>query len=216
MRAALGLFGVFVLISSLLYGTWGHTSQFYLEGVIPFVNLVFVWCDLPVVLERRDELLLLAYGRAAGGTLRLEALDYHTIYLNLIAGTALIAASPGRRLRWKIGWTLRIFIFLWATHIASFFAGGYIAIWDYMGSLPQGAARSALQLEFAWVFPQATKDLCTQLLSLWNVWGRYALCLGMWFFALGHKETLGSAQLDSVAWWKGYFKVKTGAPAQSA
>lgn len=182
MKRSLTILSIFVLVSSLAFSVWEQCSDLYLAQVVPAVNFLFGLADLPVELEQRTALLLLVYQQADGSLLKLRALDYDVVYLNLIVGFSLCVVFPARGWEWRLRWIIALLVALWVTHVASFFTGGYIAIWDYINTLPQGLEKNAL-LEFAQVFPQERKNFYAYALALWNSWGRYALCLAM-FFAL--------------------------------
>ena len=212
LKKSLTILAVFVLVSSLAFSIWEHFSVLYLAQVAPAVNYLFALSDLPVALEQRQDLLLLVYRQADGSLLRLSALDYHVIYLNLVVGLALFAAFPARGWQWRLRWMFTLLVVLWMTHVGSFFSGAYIAIWDYISTLPHGLEKDAL-VEFAQVFPLERKNFYSRVLALWNAWGRYALCLAM-FFSL-RPETLrrfgefNSIPLKHLGTW--FAKIRTGA-----
>ena len=183
MRNALLFLGRFLVMAGLLYGAWENFSPIYLSAVVPTVNALFSALQLPVQLELRGSLLLLAYRLGEGG-LRLQAHDYDVIYLNLITATALLAASPGKPIIWKFKWTGAVLVLLWITHVASFYISGQIAIWQYLQGLPAGSERELLAARVQAHFSLERQRLLTLLLAQWNIWGRYALAVGVWFFAL--------------------------------
>lgn len=183
MRNALFFLGKFVVISGLFYGVWEILAPFYLTLVVPVVNALFSGLQLPVQLELRGSILLLIY-QQGGGWLRLQAHDYDIIYLNLIAATALLAASPGQSVAWKLRWAGAVLVLLWTTHVASFFIGGQIAIWEYLDGMPATLEKAALVEQMQVHFSLERRELLTALLAQWNIWGRYALAVGIWFVAL--------------------------------
>lgn len=184
MRESLLFSGRFALIAGVLYGLWQGLSPFYLSLVVPAVNGLFAALDLPVELQRFGQSLLLAYERSNGGMLRLKAHSYEAVYLNIIAATALLAATPHKSLHWKLRWIGRVLLLLWATHVSSFFMGAYVAIWKYVYSLPPSQSQGELMVEFRPYFSFEHKQWYTMALAQWNIWGRYAVVIGTWFFAL--------------------------------
>ncbi len=136
MRESLFFLGRFALVAGALYGLWQGLSPFYLSMVVPVVNGLFAALDLPVELQRFGQSLLLAYERPSGSQLRLEARSYEAVYFNIIAATALLAATPHKLLDWKLRWIAGVLLVLWATHIASFYMSAYVAIWKYAFSIP--------------------------------------------------------------------------------
>jgi len=188
MRGALTFLGKFLVIAGLLYGVWELLAPFYLAMVAPTVNALFTLLQLPVQLELRGGILLLVYS-LGGAPLRLEMQGYDIVYLNLIAATALLAASPGKSLGWKLKWMGTVLVALWATHVVSFFINGQIAVWQYLegGGTLQG--REALLANAQEYFPLARRQILAQVLAQWNIWGRYALAVGVWFWAF-HKEII--------------------------
>lgn len=183
MKGPLVFLGRFVLASSLLYGAWSLLGEYYLAGLTPLTNLLFRMQHLPVQLDHRGGILLLAYCQPGAGLLRLQALDYHVVYLNLIAAVSLVLATPGQGLRWRLRWTAGLAGALCATHVASFYAGAYIALWDYLGSLTDTLGRDALVAAYGVSFPSATAQLGRRILGIWNLWGRHGLVLAAWFVA---------------------------------
>ena len=183
MRGALTFLGKFLVIAGLFYGVWELLAPFYLAMVAPTVNALFTLLQLPVQLELRGGVLLLVY-HLGGMPLRLEVQGYDIVYLNLITATALLAASPGKSLGWKLRWMGTVLVALWATHVASFFINGQIAIWQYLEGVQGQEALLASAREH---FPLARRQILAQLLAQWNIWGRYALAVGVWFWAF-HRE----------------------------
>jgi len=192
LNAPLFFLGRFALIAGVLYGLWQGLSPFYLSLVAPAVNGLFAALDLPVELQRFGQSLLLAYERSNGSMLRLKAHSYESIYLNIIAATALLAATPHKSLGWKFRWIGGVLLLLWGTHVASFFMGGYIAIWNYVYSIPPSRSQGELMIEFRAYFPFEHKEWYSLVLAQWNIWGRYAVVIGAWFFAL-RREIVGWA-----------------------
>ena len=190
MRGPLLFLGRFVLISGAIYGLWQGLSPFYLGLVAPVVNGFFAALDLPVELQRFGQSMLLAYERTDGSMLRLKAHSYEAVYLNIIAATALLAATPHKSPEWKFRWIGGVLLLLWGTHVASFFMGGYIAIWDYAYSIPPSRSQGELMVEFRAHFSFEHKEWYTLVLDQWNIWGRYAIVIGIWFFAL-RREIVG-------------------------
>ena len=183
MRGALTFLGKFLVIAGLLYGVWELLAPFYLAMVAPTVNALFTLLQLPVQLELRGGILLLVY-RLGGAPLRLEVQGYDIVYLNLITATALLAASPGKSFGWKLRWMGTVLVALWATHVASFFINGQIAIWQYLEGVQGQETLLASAREH---FPLARRQILAQLMAHWNIWGRYALAVGVWFWAF-HRE----------------------------
>ena len=184
MKESLLFLGRFVLVAGVLYGLWQGLSPFYLGLVVPVVNGFFVALDLPVELQRFGQSLLLVYERSSGSVFRLEARSYEAVYLNIIAATALLAATPHKSINWKLRWIGGVLLLLWGTHVASFFIGAHIAIWNYIYSIPPSQSQGELMLEFRLHFPFSHKEWYTSILAQWNIWGRYSIVIGTWFFAL--------------------------------
>lgn len=174
----------FVAMAGLLFGLWQLVSPLYVALLEPAVNALFNAWSLPVQLQLHGKALVLAYERLDGSMLRLQAHSYEAVYLNIIAATALLAVSPQKGIRWKIRWIGGILLLLWATHVTSFFIGSYIAIWDYINAMPPTRMRGDLMVEFRTHFPVEHKAWYSAILAQWNIWGRYALVVGAWFFAL--------------------------------
>jgi hypothetical protein len=84
LRCSLLFLVRFVAASSIAVCAWEAISNAYLRPVIPVVNWLLTQQDLPLHLEQRRDLLLYVYEPVVGG-LRLQALDYDSVYLNLIA-----------------------------------------------------------------------------------------------------------------------------------
>ncbi len=190
LNGPLLFFARFVFIAGALYGLWQILSPLYISLVMSAANELFSGLELPVQLQRFGHSLVFAYQRTSGIMLRLEAHQYEAIYLNTIAAIALLGATPKQSLEWKFRWVCKILPFLWATHVATFFMGGYIAIWDYAHSIPPSQSQGELIVEFSAYFPFEHKLWCTALLGQWNIWGRYAVVVGGWFFAL-RRELVG-------------------------
>lgn len=197
LNGPLLFFARFVFIAGALYGLWQILSPLYVSLVMSATNELFSGLELPVQLQRFGHRLVFAYQRTSGIMLRLEAHQYEAIYLNTIAAIALLGATPKQSIEWKFRWICKILPFLWATHVATFFMGGYIAIWDYAHSIPPSQSQGELIVEFSAYFPFEHKLWCTALLGQWNIWGRYAVVVGGWFFALRRElvgQTIGFLQ----------------------
>ena len=190
MRKSLAFLARFVLASSVSFCLWEAVSDRYLSTVVPATNWLLGQWKMPLALEQRQSLLLYVYERAGGGTLKLQAVDYDSVYLNLIAVASLFAATPNRELKWKLGWTFSVWIFLWATHVASFSLGGHVAIWEYLRSVPSSPEMTLLTAEMSHNFSPGHNQAAVRLLELWNMWARYGLAIGVWYLA-----TKGQLQL---------------------
>lgn len=180
MRPSLGFFARFVLVSSLLYGAFSALAQLYLAAVVPAANFLYLAQHLPVRLEQRGALLLLTYGGSGSSLLRLQALDYHVVYLNLVAALSLVLAAPGPPLWSRFRWCSVLAVTLWISHVATFYAGAYIALWDYLNGIPDAAVRDRLSTMYAAQLPAATADAWRRAVELWNLWGRYGVVLAAW------------------------------------
>ncbi len=175
----------FVTASSVALCAWDAISSAYLHTVLPAVNWLLEQQGLPLHLEQRRDLLLYVYEPAVGG-LRLQALDYDSVYLNLIAVAALFAATSGVSWGWRVRWIVCTWLFLWATHVFSFLLGGQVAISGYLATLtPTEANAAAAQLSAAF---GAVDPLWIRLLELWNVWARYGLGLAVWYVAIRNRS----------------------------
>jgi len=214
MRGALTFLGKFLMIAGLLYGVWELVAPFYLAMIAPTVNGFFTLLQLPVQLELRGGILLLVY-HLGGSPLRLEVQGYDIVYLNLITATALLAASPGKHLGWKLKWMGTVLVALWATHVVSFFINGQIAVWQYLegGGTLQG--REALLANAQEYFPLARRQVLAQILAQWNIWGRYALAVGVWFWAF-HREILDRIpEMDREGSIRPFISVYRGSVSQA-
>ena len=187
MSSCLGFLVRFVAASSAAFCLWEIFSKWYLHTVVPVANSLLATVQLPVQLEQRAGLLLYVYTRVDGSILRVQALDYDSVYLNLIAVASLFVATPGARIKWKLKWIGAVWVFLWATHVASFYAGGQIAIWQYLTAV--NGLGSTLATEMARFFPPTRQHSVGRILELWNVWARYAFGLGVWYLAFRHRTT---------------------------
>ena len=183
MRYSLSFLARFVVWAGLMYGVWEVLAPFYLTLVAPVVDALFAGLHLPVLLEQRGGVLLLVY-RQGEELIRLQAHGYDVVYLNLIAAIALVAATPARSIRWRIGWSCALLVLLWFTHVACFFAEGQIAIWRYLDTLFPGPGKERLVEQVQLFFPSERRDWFSLVLDRWNVWGRYGVVVGIWFFAL--------------------------------
>ncbi len=117
---------------------------------MPAVNWLLEQQDLPLHLEQRRDLLLYVYEPVVGG-LRLQALDYDSVYLNLIAVAALFTATSGVNWGWRVRWIACSWLFLWATHVISFLLGGQVAVSGYLATLTptEASVTPAIQLNAA-------------------------------------------------------------------
>ncbi|MEW6753103.1 MAG: PKD domain-containing protein [Candidatus Latescibacterota bacterium] len=183
MRRGLVFLARFVLVAGLLYGVWPWLAPAYLCLVAPGVNTAFASLDLPVLLELRGSVALLAY-RTGDGWLRLQAHGYDVVYLNLLSAVALIAAWPGRPLRWRLRWAGGVGSTLWLTHVCTFLASGQMAVWQYLDALPPGPDRQALLERLAPHFPRSRAQFVSHLVAQWDMWGRYALVVVAWITAV--------------------------------
>ncbi len=138
-------------------------------------------------LEQRRDLLLYVYEPVVGG-LRLQALDYDSVYLNLIAVAALFTATSGVNWGWRVRWIACSWLFLWATHVISFLLGGQVAVSGYLATLTptEASVTAAIQLNAAF---SALDPAWVRLLELWNVWARYGLGLAVWYLAIRNRST---------------------------
>ena len=138
MSSSLGFLVRFVAASSAVFCLWEIFSKWYLHTVVPVTNSLFAFVQLPVQLEQRAGLLLYVYTRVDGSILRLQALDYDSVYLNLIAVASLFVATPGARLKWKLKWIGAVWVFLWATHVGQLLrrrSDRYLAVSDGCGRI---------------------------------------------------------------------------------
>ena len=183
MRGCLLFLGRFVLVSSAAFCLWEGLSQLYVATVVPAANLLNRCADLPVELQNRGGgVVLYCYRLLDGSVIRLQAHDHDAIYLNSIVVAALFLATPAAW-SWRWRWIARLWVFLWITHVASFFMGSSIAIWDFAWTQP-AAQRSELIAEFGRAFPLETRQFTLRLLELWNVWARYGIGLAVWYVAV--------------------------------
>ncbi|MFH1569621.1 MAG: hypothetical protein ABIL09_16615 [Gemmatimonadota bacterium] len=183
MKQSLGFFARFAVVAAVAFWAWGLVSAGYLASLVPAVNGLFGLAHLPVRLGLRGEALVYAYGRADGGVLQLQALGHESIVLNMVAGLSLLAASPTLGFRRMTAWMAAAAALLWLTHVLTFFAAGQVALWEYAGHLAP-SLRAPLASEFALSLPYDRSRLLLRILEQWNVWARYALCLGLWFRAM--------------------------------
>lgn len=180
MTSSLAFFARFVVISSAAFWVWNQVSHQYMATIVPVVNGAFALTDLPVDLALRGGALVFTYALHDGSSLRLQALGHESVYLNLIAVLSLFAATQGMERGSMARWLLGVGALLWVTHVASFYAAGQIAVWEYANSLGP-AERVALGTELSLCFPQARIESLQRGLELWNVWSRYAIGAGLWF-----------------------------------
>ncbi len=187
LRCSLLFLVRFVAASSIALCAWDVISNVYLRTVVPAVNWLLEQQHLPLHLEQRRDLLLYVYEPVVGG-LRLQALDYDSVYLNLIAVAALFTATSGVSWGWRARWIACSWLFLWATHVFSFLLGGQVAIGGYLATLTptEASATAAAQLSAAF---GVLDPLWVRLLELWNVWARYGLGLAVWYVAIRNRST---------------------------
>ncbi len=171
----------FVVASSLLMGLWLGWGVDYLDLVAPAVNSLTVWLDVPFQLIRDGDAVLYAYHPPVGRSFRLLATGQESIYLNLVALGAVFAATPGRSTSWRLGWGTGAFGLLWMTHVVSFYMGGSVALWQFA----EGGSLSLVHPLASWI-PASRGDLYLQILTHWNLWGRYSICVLMWIVACAH------------------------------
>ena len=187
MRCSLLFLIRFVAASSVALCAWEAISSAYLRTAVPVVNWLLTQQHLPLHLEQRGELLLYVY-RPVVGSLRLQALDYDSVYLNLIAVAALFTATSGVNMGWRMRWIACSWLFLWATHVFSFMLGGQVAINSYLATLTPTDASAAAAVELTAAFGALDPHLI-RLLELWNVWARYGLGLIVWYLAIRNRST---------------------------
>ena len=206
----------FVAASSIALCAWEAISSAYLRTVVPVVNWLLQLQQQPLHLEQRRDLLLYVYEPVVGG-LRLQALDYDSVYLNLIAVAALFTATSGVSLGWRMRWIGCSWLFLWATHVFSFMVGGQVAINAYLATLTPVEASAAAATQLAAAF-SAVDPAWIRVLELWNVWARYGLGLAVWYVAMRNRspavlwapESQSAAAHQSLAellaghWTKGF------------
>lgn len=187
MRCSLLFLIRFVAASSLALCAWDTISSTYLRTVVPVVNWLLTQQQLPLHLEQRRNLLLYVYEPIVGG-LRLQALDYDSVYLNLIAVAALFTATSGVSLMWRVWWIAGSWLFLWVTHVFSFMLGGQVAIGGYLATLTPAETSAAAATQLAAAF-SAVDPAWIRVLELWNVWARYGLGLAVWYVAMRNRST---------------------------
>ena len=176
----------FVAASSISLCAWDAISSVYLRTVVPVVNWLLTHQQVPLHLEQRRDLLLYVYEPAIGG-LRLQALDYDSVYLNLIAVAALFTATSGVNLGWRLRWIAGTWAFLWATHVLSFLIGGQVAMTGYLASLPPTEANAAVVAQLSAQFA-GVDSVWVRVLELWNVWARYGLGVAVWYVAIRNRS----------------------------
>jgi hypothetical protein len=190
MSASLLFLAPFLAVAGLLFGCWSWISPLYMESILPAVNALFTVVALPVQLELHETALVFAYERSAGSMLRLQMHSYEAVYFNIIPAVALLATVSHKRIAWRLGWIGLAVLLLFGTHVASFFVSAHIALWDYVHSLAPTRFRGDLIVGLGAWFPTEQYALYSSALAQWNIWGRYAFVLGIWFFALRQEIVL--------------------------
>lgn len=183
MTATLLFLARFVTVAGLLYGVWPVLAPAYLASIAPVVSGLCRLAQLPVQLEVHGRALVVAY-TLGETTLRLEVQQYQVACLNLIAALSLVAATPSRSWGWRLRWAVGVTGVLWLTHVAGFLAEAQIAVWRYLDSLPDGPDRWILAQAAQIHFVRGWTDLVAQGVARWNLWGRYAVPLALWFTAV--------------------------------
>lgn len=195
MTSALFFLMRFTAVAGLLYGVWPVLAPVYLATVTPVVNGICDLAHLPVQLEVRGQALVVVY--ALGGTvLRLEAQQYQAACLNLIAALALVTATPSRSPGWRLQWAAGVVGILWLTHVIGFLAETQIAVWRYLDGLPAGPDRGALAQAAQAHLARGWAELVAQAASRWNLWGRYAVPLALWFASVRGEVAAWSAGVN--------------------
>jgi hypothetical protein len=175
MSPVLAFLTRYVLASSLLFGLWEHLAGAYPGHLFDAVNALYGLSGMPVRMEQEAGHLLYRFA-AAGSALRVEALDVGAVHLNLVPFLALILATPARPLLWYPLATLGGSVVLAATHVLCLWLGGPLAAAPFAGqSAAAAAVGAAAMLSF-----EATRTV----LELWSLWGRYGLCLVLWWVAM--------------------------------
>ena len=170
----------YVLVTSLLFAAWSRLGLLYMDSVIPAVNSLATFTELPLTLEREGPHLLYRYRPPGATSFRLEAVDHGAVYLNLVTVLSLLSATSGRSALWHVRWAATACSLLWLTHVLSFFLGGQVAAWQFSATGPSAAAlvaplSASMGPDRVMWFHRA--------LEIWGVWGRYGLCLGVWWLA---------------------------------
>lgn len=190
MSVSLLFLARFLAVAGLLFGCWPWISPLYMESILPMANALFAVIALPVHLELHQNALVFAYERSAGSMLRLQMHSYEAVYFNTIPAVALLTTAPDKRFLWKLAWAVAALLLMSGTHVVSFLASSYVALWDYIYSLPPTRLRGDLVVGLGAHFPVELYILYGSALAQWNIWGRYAFVLGIWFFALRHEVVL--------------------------
>jgi len=170
----------YVLATSLLFSAWSFMGPLYLELVTPAVNALAALTDQPFAMEWKADHLLYRFRPSTGADFRLEAIDHGAVYLNLVTVLALLTATPGTHLRWHFRWVATACVLLWTTHVLSFFLGGPVALWQFSAT---GPAAAGLVAPLSTAIPSEQAAWLYDVLEIWGIWGRYGLCLGIWWLA---------------------------------
>lgn len=180
----------FLAVAGLLFGCWPWISPLYIGGILPMANALFAAAALPVQLELHETVLVFAYEHSAGSMLRLQMHSYESVYFNVIPLVALFATAPDKRYFWKLAWMGAALLLVSGTHLASLLASSHVALWDYIHSMAPTLSRGNLVVGLGPHFPAELSALYGGVLAQWNIWGRYAFVLGIWFFALRREVVL--------------------------
>ena len=195
MKSGLGFLLRYVLATSLLFSLWSLAAPAYVASLIPAVNGINGLLDLPVSLQWQPGHLLYHFRGPTGAAFRLEALDHGAVYLNLVTMLALLAATPGRDIRWYGRWMGAACVLLWCTHVFSFVFSGPVALWQFAATGPAAAAMAA---PLAPVIAAEHAIWYSRVLEFWGIWGRYGLCLALWCVAVMRPQPAAVPARSSV------------------
>ncbi len=170
----------FVAAASLGMGLWLWWGVDYVSCIAPAVNLLASWTQVPFQLLQEGDQVLYRYTPAAARSFRLLATGQESIYLNLVSLGAVFAATRDRTLTWRLGWGTLALGLLCVTHMISFYLGGQVALWQFAQS--SAHAQSLAQPLALWI-PESRGLLSLKVLEMWNLWGRYGLCIVVWIAA---------------------------------
>jgi hypothetical protein len=188
----------FVAAASLGMGLLLWWGADYVNCVAPVVNLLAKWTQMPFQMLNQADQVLYSYSPDAARSFRLLATDQESIYLNLISMAAVFAATPDRKVTWRLGWGTLALGLLWSTHVISFYLGGQVALWQF--AMTSAHAQSLAQPLALWI-PQGHGLLSLKALETWNLWGRYSLCVLVWIVARARPEPLPALVAETSRWY---------------
>lgn len=171
--------GRFALVALLLFALWRFGEPLYTATLVPPVNWIMAWQNLPLAFEQRGSRLLVAWRTPEHRVIQLQFKGHELVYMNALAAASLLATLPGWMPGSRARWALAVLVMLWAMHVLSLCAGGYSAVQDYVAGLP--SEKRAELRGAGWEEGSVARAVfLTRLVGSWGIWGTAVLVFLPW------------------------------------